>query len=287
MSGFNLSALGVRERAVTLFLILMIACAGTFAYFKLGRAEDPTFAVKTMTITLVWPGATADDLQRQAGDRLEKRLQELTWYDRVETESRPGQLVMKLYLKDFMPPAQLQEEFYQARKKLSDEAINLPRGVIGPIFNDEYSDVYFSLYALAAKNLPHRQLVLQAEDIREHLLRIAGVLKVNILGEQAQQIVVEISYQRLATLGISAQTLFDALSSQNDVSPAGFIETKGPRVYIRVDGAIDDVETIRDIPVVAGGRTLKIGDIAKCTVDTSIHQPSSSATTASDRFCSA
>jgi multidrug efflux pump subunit AcrB len=263
MSGFNLSAFGVRERALTLFLIVMIACAGTLAYFRLGRGEDPTFAVKVMTITLVWPGATADELQRQAGDRLEKRLQELTWYDRVETESRPGQLTMKLYLRDFMPPAQLQEEFYQARKKLSDEAVNLPRGVIGPIFNDEYSDVYFSLYALAAKDLPHRALVLQAEDVREQLLRIAGVLKVNIIGEQAQQIFVEISYRRLATLGISAQTLFNALASQNDVTPAGFVETKGPRIYLRVDGAIDNVDTIRDIPINAGGRTLKIGDIAE------------------------
>ena len=263
MSGFNLSALGVRERAVTLFLIIMIACTGTFAYFKLGRAEDPTFAVKVMTVTLVWPGATADELQRQAGDRLEKRLQELTWYDRVETASRPGQIVMKVYLKDFMPPAALQEEFYQARKKLSDEAANLPRGVIGPIFNDEYADVYFSLYALAAKDLPHRQLVLRAEDIRERLLRIAGVLKVNILGEQAQQIFVEISYQRLATLGITAQNLFDALSSQNDVTPAGFVETRGPRVYLRLDGAIDNVDAIKDIPINAGGRTLKVGDIAE------------------------
>lgn len=263
MSGFNLSALGVRERAVTLFLILLIACSGAFAYFKLGRAEDPTFAVKVMTITVLWPGATADELERQAGDRLEKRLQELTWYDRVETEARPGQIIMKLYLKDFMPPAALQEQFYQARKKLSDEAINLPRGVIGPIFNDEYSDVYFSLYALSAKDLPHRQLVLEAEDIRERLLRIAGVLKVNILGEQAQQIFVEISYQRLATLGITAQTLFDALSNQNDVTPAGFVETKGPRVYLRLDGAIDNVDVIKDIPINAGGRTLKVGDIAE------------------------
>lgn len=262
MTRFNLSALGVRERAVTLFLIILIACSGTFAYFRLGRAEDPTFAVKVMTITVLWPGATAEELERQAGDRLEKRLQELTWYDRVETEARPGQVIMKLYLKDFMPPSALQEEFYQARKKLSDEAVNLPRGVIGPIFNDEYSDVYFSLYALAAKDLPHRQLVLQAEDIRERLLRIAGVLKVNILGEQAQQIFVEISYQRLATLGLTAQNVFDALSSQNDVTPSGFVETKGPRVYLRLDGAIDSIDAIKAIPLDVKGRSFKIGDIA-------------------------
>ena len=183
MSGFNLSAFAVRERAITLFLIILIAGAGTFAYLRLGRAEDPSFSVKAMTVTLIWPGATADEIQRQAGDRLEKRLQELTYYDRVETESRPGQETMKVHFKDNVRAAALQEDFYQTRKKLSDEAVNLPHGVIGPIFNDEYSDVYFALYALAAPDLPHRQLVLQAEDIRERLLSTAGVLKVNILGE--------------------------------------------------------------------------------------------------------
>ena len=263
MSGFNLSAFAVRERAITLFLIILIAAAGTFAYLRLGRAEDPSFSVKVMTVTLIWPGATADEIQRQAGDRLEKRLQELTYYDRVETESRPGQETMKVHFKDNVRAAALQEDFYQTRKKLSDEAVNLPHGVIGPIFNDEYSDVYFALYALSAPDLPHRQLVLQAEDIRERLLRTAGVLKVNILGEQPQQIFVEISYRKLATLGITARNLFDALASQNDVTPAGFVDTAGPRVYLRLDGSIDSVDVINNIPITANGRTLKIGDIAE------------------------
>jgi multidrug efflux pump subunit AcrB len=263
MSGLNLSALAIRERAVTLFLLLAIAGAGAFAFTKLGRAEDPTFTVKVMTVTALWPGASTIEIQDQVGDRLEKRLQELTYYDRTETVVRPGLLLIKLHLKDSMPPSAVPEEFYQARKKLSDEAANLPRGVIGPLANDEYSDVYFALYALQSRGLPHRELVLQAETLRQRLLRVSGVEKINILGEQAQKIFVEISYQRLATLGLTAQALFSALADQNDVTPAGFVETAGARVYLRLDGAIDGIQTVKEIPIAASGRILKVGDIAE------------------------
>lgn len=169
-SGFNLSALAVRERAVTLFLLLAVTAAGIFAFQKLGRAEDPTFTVKTMAVSAAWPGATTDEMQRQVADPLEKRLQELVYYDRVETTVRPGLMLMKVFFRDSMPPAKLQSEFYQARKKLSDQASSLPRGVLGPLFNDEFSDVYFALYALQAEGLPHRHLVLRAEDLRQRLL---------------------------------------------------------------------------------------------------------------------
>ena len=216
-----------------------------------------------MTVSAAWPGATAAEIQKQVADPLEKRLQELTYYDRAETVARPGLLLIKVYLKDSMPPSAVQEEFYQARKKLSDQAATLPRGVIGPLFNDEFSDVYFALYALQARDMPHRQLVLQAEDLRQRLLRVPGVQKINILGEQAQKIFVEISYQRLATLGISAQSLFSALANQNDVTPGGFVETAGPRVYLRLDGTIDSLDTVRAIPIAANGRSLKLGDIAE------------------------
>ncbi len=262
MNRFNLSAFAVRERAITLFLIIAIVVAGTYAYLRLGRAEDPAFTVKIMTVTAIWPGATAEEMQQQVGDKLEKRLQELRYYDRVESVARPGLILMKVYLLDSTPPKDVPEQFYQVRKKLSDEAINLPHGVIGPVFNDEYSDVYFSLYSLEAKNLPHRELVLEAETIRQRLLRVTGIEKVNILGEQPQKIFVEISYRRLATLGVSAQQLFNAISRVNDVTPSGFVETHGPRVYLRLDGNIDSVETVKAIPVAAGGRILKIGDVA-------------------------
>ncbi|WP_027174287.1 efflux RND transporter permease subunit [Methylobacterium sp. 10] len=263
MSGFNLSALAVRERAVTLFLLIALTGAGFFAFEKLGRAEDPAFTVKVMVVSAAWPGATTDEMQRQVADPLEKRLQELVFYDRVETTVRPGLMLMKVLFKDNMPPAKLQAEFYQARKKLSDQASSLPRGVLGPLFNDEFSDIYFALYALQAKDLPHRQLVMRAEDLRQRLLRIPGVEKINILGEQAQKIFVEISYQRLATLGITGQQLLAALANQNDVTPAGFVEAGGPRVYLRLDGAIDGLDAIRNLPVAAGDRSIKLGDIAE------------------------
>jgi multidrug efflux pump subunit AcrB len=263
MSGFNLSAFGVRERAITLFMIIAISAAGIFAFFKLGRAEDPSFVVKVMTVSASWPGATAAEMQEQVADRLEKRLQELEAYDRVETSARPGLVTMKVYLKDDSHAALVEEQFYQVRKKLGDEAINLPRGVYGPFINDEYSDVYFSLFSLGAKNLPHRQLVLKAEEIRQRMLHVPGVQKVNILGEQQQRIFVEISHERLATLGIKAQAVIDALGKQNNVTSAGFVETRGPRVQLRLDGAIDSVDSVKAIPIVGAGHTIKLGDIAE------------------------
>ncbi len=259
---FNLSAIAVRERAVTLFSIILLVAAGAYAFVKLGRAEDPSFTIKTLTVTSVWPGATAREMQDLVAEPFEKRLQELAWYDRVETTTRPGYAYLTVNLKDSTPPSRVQEEFYQARKKLADEARNLPPGVLGPFVNDEYSDVSFALYALKAKGLPVRELARQAEAIRQDLLHVPGVKKVNILGERPQQIFVEFSYAKLATLGISAQDIVTALQRQNTVTPAGSVDTKGPRVFIRVDGAYDSVQAIADTPIVAGGRTLKLSDIA-------------------------
>jgi multidrug efflux pump subunit AcrB len=263
MSRFNLSAFAVRERAITLFAIIAIIVAGGFAFLHLGRGEDPAFTVKILTVSAVWPGATAREMQEQVGDRLEKRLQELEFYDRTETSAYPGMLTMKLYLKDATPPKAVPEEFYQARKKLMDEKIHLPQGVIGPLVNDEYSDVYFAMYALSAKGLPQRKLVLEAEALRQRLSRIEGVEKVSLLGEQTPKIYVEISYKRLATLGVKATDLFQALVTQNDMTPSGFVDTAGPRVYLRLDGGIDGIEAVRAIPVASKGKLLKIGDVAE------------------------
>jgi len=261
-SRFNLSALAVRERSITLFLICLISLAGLIAFFKLGRAEDPAFTIKVMTIITVWPGATAQEMQDQVAEKLEKRLQELRWYDRTETYTRPGLAITTLTLLDRTPPADVQEEFYQARKKVGDESSNLPPGVIGPIVNDEYADVTFALFALKAKGEPQRLLVREAETLRQRLLHVAGVKKVNIVGEQSERIYVEFSHERLATLGVSPQDVFAALNSQNALTAAGSVETKGPDVFIRLDGAFDKLQKISDTPVVAQGRTLKLSDIA-------------------------
>lgn len=262
MGRFNLSAFAVQNRAVTLFLIIATLVAGAIAFSKLGRAEDPSFTVKTMTVTAAWPGATAREMQEQVADRLEKRLQELDLYDRVETIAQPGFVSMKIQYLDSTRPKDIQELFYQTRKKLSDEANRLPQGVIGPFFNDEYNDVYFALYALEAEQLPHRQLVQMAEDMRQGLLNLPGVKKVNILGEQAQRIFVEFSYERLATLGLKPEQIFEALAKQNGVAPAGFVETAGPRAYIRLDGAFDSLKLIENVPINANGKLLRIADVA-------------------------
>jgi len=259
---FNLSALAVRERSVTLFLICLISLAGIIAFFKLGRAEDPAFTVKVMTIVTAWPGATAQEMQDQVAEKIEKRLQELRWYDRSETYTRPGLAFTTLTLLDSTPPSEVQGDFYQARKKVSDEISNLPPGVIGPLVNDEYADVTFALFALKAKGEPQRTLVRDAETLRQRLLRVPGVKKVNIIGEQAERIYLEFSHDRLATLGVSPQDVFAALQSQNALTPAGSVETRGPQVLVRLDGAFDQLQKIRETPVVAQGRILKLSDIA-------------------------
>jgi len=260
---FNLSAIAVRERAVTLFFIIAISLAGIVAFLNLGRAEDPSFTIKQMTVVTAWPGATAQEMQDQVAEPLEKRLQELRWYDRSETFTRPGLAFTTLVLRDQAPPSEVQSEFYQARKKIEDETPKLPRGVIGPFVNDEYGDVTFALYALKAKGEPQRALAREAETLRQRLLHVPGVKKVNIVGEQPERIYVEFAEDRLATLGVTPRAIFAALAQQNLVTPAGAIEAKGPQVQVRIDGAFDDLEKIRDLPVVANGKTLRLADVAE------------------------
>ncbi len=269
---FNLSALAVRERSITLFLIFLISAAGILAFFQLGRAEDPPFTVKQMTVVTAWPGATAQEMQDQVVEPLEKRLQELRWYDRTETYTRPGVAFTMISLLDSTPPSEVQKEFYQARKKLGDEARKLPVGVIGPMLNDEYADVTFALFALKAKGESQRLLVRDAESVRQQILHVPGVKKVNIIGEQPERIFVSFSHERLATLGVTPQDIFAALNSQNMLTPAGSIETQGPQIFVRVEGAFDNLEKIRQTPIVAQGRTLKLSDVA--TVERGYEDPS-------------
>ena len=271
MSGFNLSALAVRERSITLFLLATLTLAGLIAFLNLGRAEDPPFTLKILTVSAAWPGATAQEMQDSVADPLEKRLQELHWYDHVQTYTRPGLMLMTLFLKDNSPPGDVQEQFYQARKKLGDEAYNLPQGVIGPIVNDEYADVDFAVYALDGPGVAGQILVRQAESLRERLLHVPGVKKVNILGERPERIFVNFAYDRLANLGVSPRDVLAALKDQNVVTPAGSIDTSGPQVFVRLDGALDDLQKIRDTPIVAGGRVLKLSNIA--TVERGYEDP--------------
>lgn len=210
-------------------------------------------------------------MQDQVAEPLEKRLQELKWYDRTETYTRPGMAFITLSLQDKTPPAEVQEAFYQARKKLGDESLNLPAGTIGPMINDEFADVTFALFALKAKGEPQRQLVRDAEAMRQQLLHVPGVKKVNIIGEQAERIYIAFSHDRLATLGLSPQDIFNALNNQNALKAAGSIETRGAQMFIRLDGAFDELQKIRDTPVVAQGKTLRLSDVA--TVERGYEDP--------------
>jgi multidrug efflux pump subunit AcrB len=261
MSGFNLSAWGVRNGALTLFAMLLLAVLGGGAYLKLGRAEDPSFTLKVMVVSAVWPGATAEEMQAQVADRIESRLQDLQHLDRLETYVRPGVATTTVLLRDTTPPREVPGLWYQVRKKVGDIAHTLPAGARGPFFNDEYSDVYSAIFALTGAD--NAELVRQAERLRLRLLRVPGVEKVAIQGEIEQRIHVEVSHARLATLGITPQAILEALARQNPVAPAGVVETGSTRVHLRVGGGLDGLAAIRDVPVSAGERTLRVGDIAE------------------------
>jgi multidrug efflux pump subunit AcrB len=261
MSRFNLSAWGVRNGALTLFAILLLAASGAAAWMKLGRAEDPSFTLKVMVVSAAWPGATAEEMQAQVADRIESRLQDLPWLDRLETYVRPGVATTTVVLRDTTPPREVQGLWYQVRKKVGDIVPNLPAGVRGPFFNDEYSDVYSAVMALTGAD--NAELVRQAERIRLRLLRLPGVEEVAISGEVEQRIFVEASHARLAMLGVAPTAILEALSRQNPVAPAGVVETGSTRVHLRVGGGLDGVAAVRAVPVsAADGRTLRLGEIA-------------------------
>ncbi|WP_374448986.1 efflux RND transporter permease subunit [Stella sp.] len=262
MRGFNLSAWAIAHRALVLYLMLVVAAGGVYAYLKLGRAEDPSFTIKVMIVSADWPGATADEMRTQVADRIEKKLQELPHLDRVETYTRPGSAVVQLVLRDTTPPGQVGDLWYQVRKKVGDIRGELPAGVNGPWFNDEYGDVYSVLYMLAADGLSMAELKNRAEDIRQAVLRVPGITKVDIIGAQPERIHIEFSHARLATLGITPQQIFDSVARQNAVVPAGGVDTDADRVNVRVEGALGGTAAIAAVPVASGGRVFRLGDIA-------------------------
>ncbi|HEY9018656.1 efflux RND transporter permease subunit [Thiomicrospira sp.] len=259
---FNLSAWAVRERSLTLYFIIMVALAGLYAFSHLGRAEDPSFTIKVMTVSANWPGATAQQMQEQVADRLEKRIQEAPYFDRVETVSRPGQVNMQIQFQDHTPASEIHNVFYEVRKRMLDEASKLPNGVQGPFVNDDFSDVYFTLYALTAPDLEQYELIPAAEKIRDQLLRVEGVQKVNLLGERPQTVFIELASSKLAQLGLSAQQVFDAIEAHNRLTPSGQIDTQAARVYLRLDTDLSEPERLRNLPLSVDGKSFHLGDIA-------------------------
>jgi multidrug efflux pump subunit AcrB len=262
MSFPNLSAIAVRERSVTLFFIFLSVAAGIYAFSSLGRAEDPAFTVRVMVVSAVWPGATPEELQQQVVDRLEKRIQEVEYLYRIETTIRPGRADLQVEFQDYTPSEKIPDLLYQVRKRVQDEAPNLPQGVIGPIVNDDFSDVYFSLIAITAPGLPMRELTRETEVIRDRLQQLEGVHKALILGERSERVFVEFDVARLTNLGITPQVIFDAIDDNNRLIPAGFTDLAGPRVYLRVDADLSDPDKLTTVPIRVGERLLQLSDIA-------------------------
>lgn len=265
MSRFNVSAWAVKHPAFVLYLILAVAAAGMNAYLRMGRAEDPAFTIKTMVVSASWPGATADEVQRQVAEPIEKKLQELPHYDYTRTFTRPGLAVVQLNLKDTVPGKEVPDIWYQARKKVGDVRHTLPEGVRGPFFDDEFGDVYSAVYAFTGGGYSPADLKRLAEAARDRLLKVPGVDKAVLVGDRPEKVFVEFSHKKLATLGVPPQALFDSLARQNAVTPAGSVDTPTDRVYLRVAGAFDAAERAREVPVAAGGRVFRLGDVADVT----------------------
>ena len=262
MQRFNLSAWAVGHPVLIVFAMLLLTVAGANSYFALGRSEDPTYTVKVMIVDVAWPGATAKEIELQAADKIEKKLQELPWLDHIETYSRPGVAFIRIVLKDSMPPAALKELWYQVRKKVSDIRAELPADIVGPHFNDEFGDVTSALYMLTAEGLGYGSLKVRAEEIRQRLLRVADVNKVEVIGEQEQRIYIEFSHAKLAMLGIAPQQIFEGIAAQNAIAAAGSVRTTADRIDLRLSGTFGDIDSVAAVPVEADGRAFRLRDIA-------------------------
>ncbi|HRJ60382.1 MAG TPA: efflux RND transporter permease subunit [Azospirillaceae bacterium] len=262
MSRGNLSAWALAHRPLVLFFLLASVLAGALSYQRLGRAEDPPFTFKVMTVSAYWPGATAREMELLVADRIEKALEGLPWFDLVRSYSKPGATMVFVQLADSTPPKEVKGLWYQARKRVGDVAQTLPDGTIGPFFNDEFGDVYSSVYAVVGEEFGFAELKRAADDMRARLLRVPGVRKVDLIGSQAERIYVEISSQRLASFGLTVQAVMEALQRDNAVTAAGSVDTASDKVFVRVDMGLDTVARVSALPVGSGGRLITIGDVA-------------------------
>jgi len=273
MKRFNLSEWAVTHRPMVLFLIITTLIVGGLSFSRLGRLEDPNFDVPQMTAIVVWPGATAQDVQDQVLNRIERKLQELDHFEYVRSFSRQGYGGITLWMKGGTSKADLENAWYQVRKKIGDVRQEFPDGVRGPFFNDEYNDRYSVLYALSAPELSMAELLAVTEDVKRRIQGVPGVGKVDVLGKQAERVFVEISTRRLASLGIAPTAVFDALARQNLVTPAGSADATHDRVQVRVDGALRSAADVADVTLEVGGQLLHLADIA--TVRTGYEDPPS------------
>ena len=263
MKNLNLSEWALEHPSMVLYLMIVLMVGGVLAFFQLGRAEDPDFTFKVMVVRSQWPGATVREVEAELTERIERKLQETPFVDVIKSASRPGESLVFIQLKDYTPRAEVPESWRQVRKKLDDIRHQLPAGVQGPFPNDEFGDVYVNIYALLGDGYDQAELRRAAVRIARELRNLADVKKVDLLGVQDEKIYVEVAPTRLASLGITPAQVAEALTRQNAVAPAGFIETDSDRVRLRVTGGFDTVEQIRATPLAVGGRQFRLGDIAE------------------------
>ena len=262
---FNVSAAAIKHKQLTLFFILAIAIAGFSAYFKLGQREDPDFTFRAITVRTLWPGATTSQVDSQLTDRLEKKLQEMPYFKRTQSYSKPGESLIILELVDTAPRKDVQALWYQVRKKIGDIRHTLPPEALGPFFNDEFGDVFGSIYAFTGDGFTLSELRDKVEDVRQELLRIPDVSKIELVGVVDDKIYIEISNAKVGALGIDASSIAAQLQAQNAVVPAGVIQTKDNAIALRVSGNFDTVKSVRDLELAvpnSSGRTIRVGDIA-------------------------
>ncbi|MBK8323852.1 MAG: efflux RND transporter permease subunit [Betaproteobacteria bacterium] len=259
---FNLSEWALAHRTLVLYFMIVLAAIGVGSYLRLGQAEDPDFTFKVMVVRSNWPGASADEVERQLTDRIEKKLQETPRLDHLRSYSKPGESVVFVFVKDNARADEIKDTWYQVRKKVGDIRAQLPAGVQGPFFNDEYGETFGNIYALTGDGFGYAQLKEHADRIRAQLLRVKDVAKVELIGEQDERIYVELANAKLATFGVEPAVVFAALQQQNAVSASGSFETATDRVYLRPTGALDSVDSVKQLPVRANGRLFRIGDIA-------------------------
>ena len=263
MRRFNVSAWALHNRGLVLYFMVALAIIGSWSYLRLGQSEDPPFTFKVMVVRTLWPGATAEEVSRQVTERVEKAVMNTGKYEFVRSYSRPGESQVIVMARDAMPSDQVPDLWYEVRKRVGDIRATLPDGTVGPFFNDEFGDTFGNIYALTGPGFDYAILKDYAERIQLELQRVADVGKVDLLGLQDEKVWIEIDNTKLATFGIPLTAVQQALEGQNAMLPAGFFETASERVQLRVDGPFRSVEEVTAFPIRAGGRTIRLGDVAR------------------------
>ncbi len=264
MKGFNLTEWSLKHKELVYFFIVLTFVAGIFSYQKLGRMEDPDFTIRTMLVSVSWPGASAREVEEQVTDKIEKKLQDLPNLDYLKSYSKPGQSLIYVNLKEeAVAEAQVRPLWLEARNLVNDAKGSLPSGVVGPFFNDRFDDVFGNVYALTGDGYNYEELREQAEKIRRTLIGIQYVKKVELVGEQTEKIYVEMETVKLAQLGIGPTDITSAIQANNVMTPSGMLETSTDDVYLRVSGMFESIEDLKSLPIRAGGRNFRLGDIAK------------------------